>query len=181
MQPADILRKLQLNYLVKEMIAKHTGGREFYDALDKAVQSEEYFEYFRKLYQLCQTDGHWLEDHHGIASGNFGVALHNWLRGKPWGERPSDWDFGLLLTPGGLRYGNGEVNLGSFAKQIKNKKFVFFDDSFFSGTTRDTIADALTRYGGELVHSFIVYDGSRKEDPKVTSLYRYYDHHKEEK
>jgi hypothetical protein len=82
---------------------------------------------------------------------------------------------GLLLAPGGLRHGDNVFDLRHFQKQIRNEKFIFMDDSFFKGRTRDAIEKALHHYGGQLIHTYVVYDGSEEPDPKVTSLYRYYD------
>jgi hypothetical protein len=38
------------------------------------------------------------------------------------------------------------------------------------------IRDELQRQGGRLLHTYVIYDGSRERDPDVTALYRYYDH-----
>jgi len=34
-------------------------------------------------------------------------------------------------------------------------------------------------YNASIIHTYVVYDGSKEKDINVSSLYRYYDHHKE--
>jgi hypothetical protein len=177
-------REYQLNTIVKEMIVRHIGGRDFFNALDSAVRNQMFAE---RLYQLAIRDDaerYLNEDnydtHFTIASGKFGLILHNWLRGRYFNECDYDDEPArVLLVPGGLRHGNEEIDLAPFATQIRDEKFIFLDDSMFSGTTRNAIAEAIACYGGELAHSYVVYDGSKKKDSKVTSLYRYYDHVKQ--
>lgn len=167
-----------LNMLVKKLIAEHTGGTEFFNALDKAVTDEPFFDI---LYDLASKDDayRWIEDdpeeYGTIASGKFGMALSNWIRGthfKPYHFSVSD---DILLVPGDLRHNPGTMNLFPFAEQIDGQTFIFMDDSFFKGRTRNIIAAELERLGGQLAHTYVVYDGSREPDPRVTSLYRYYD------
>ncbi|MHA2066920.1 MAG: hypothetical protein ACXABY_21325 [Candidatus Thorarchaeota archaeon] len=168
-----------LNMLVKELIAKHVGGTEFFDALDAAIRDELFFD---KLYDLaCKDDAYRhieddFEEYSTVVSGRFGLALSNWLRGYEFDECDyRERSGGVLLVPGNLRYEDGIIDLYHFRKQIDNERFVFMDDSFFKGRTRDAIKKTLNHYGGDLVHTYVVYDGSETPDPRVTALYRYYD------
>ena len=61
--------------------------------------------------------------------------------------------------------------------EIENKEYVFVDDSFFSGKTMSTIEEYLEDHNSSIKLSKIAYDGSVKKNPKIRSLYRYYDHH----
>jgi|SaaInlStandDraft_4_1057021.scaffolds.fasta_scaffold27367_2 hypothetical protein len=163
--------KDQLNMLVKEMIKEHTGGEEFFDALDEAVRNESWFDIlntqsyryaetrFKDLYPstVCPTI---------VVSGKFGLYFKEWYE-----------EFGsVLLVNGSLRHGS-IMDLSPFRRTIQNETFIFLDDSFFKGRTRNKIKAELERNGGKLLHTFVVYDGSREKDPDVTSLYRYWDHH----
>jgi len=56
-----------------------------------------------------------------------------------------------------------------------SRDFILLDDSFYSGQTRNLIQAELERHGGRIVHTYVVYDGSRNRDPEVTGMYRYYD------
>ena len=58
---------------------------------------------------------------------------------------------------------------------IRGNDFIFVDDSYYSGTTRDIINAELNKYGGKITRTFVVYDGSKEKDDSVFSLYRYYD------
>ena len=58
--------------------------------------------------------------------------------------------------------------------QIDVDDFILFDDSFYSGTTRDKIEEALKeiRQGCKIIQTVYIYDSGK--DPNVTSLYKYY-------
>ena len=58
--------------------------------------------------------------------------------------------------------------------QIDADDFILFDDSFYSGTTRNKIEEALKeiRQGCKIIQTVYIYDGGK--DPNVTSLYKYY-------
>ncbi len=173
-----------LNMLVKELIAKHTGGKEFFNALDEVVTDGLFFD---KLYQLAMIDDAYRtieedeEQYHTIVSGKFGIALSNWLRQYHF-DNDAEWSetSGVLLVNGGLRDGDPITDLSPYWEQVQNEKYVFVDDSFFSGRTRNIIAKELERLHGQLMHTYVVYDGSDIPDPRVTSLYRYYDEIEEE-
>jgi adenine/guanine phosphoribosyltransferase-like PRPP-binding protein len=158
------MNDLALNMMVKELITEHTGGRNFFNALDAAVKNESFFE---KLYCLITQETNGYIPYSSIASGKFGLAFSNWLRKMLLGPP--------LLVSGELRHGENTLNLSIYQDEIEDKDFIFIDDSLFSGTTRNLIRDELEKYGGRLVHTYVVYDGAPTKDPEVTSLYRYYD------
>lgn len=58
---------------------------------------------------------------------------------------------------------------------IKNKEFVFIDDSYYSGTTELTIKEFLENFNSTIKKKFVIYDGNDKPSIDRESLYRYYD------
>ncbi len=85
---------------------------------------------------------------------------------------------GLILVTGGLRTTAPMDDLWYVRQKLERgqgQDFILLDDSFYSGQTRNLIRAELERQGGRLVHTYVVYDGSRERDPNVSALYRYYD------
>lgn len=53
-------------------------------------------------------------------------------------------------------------------------KFIFLDDSYYSGKTARKVKAAVEDNGGEIVRTYVFYDGSPEKRDDVVSLYRYY-------
>ena len=146
---------------VNRLLEQYIGGQIFFTELDKAVKFDSHI-----LKQLVTKIEEAYDEYVlTIASGEIGLAMHN--LGVP-------VDF---LVPGGLRHDPSKINLAPFADKIKGHKFVFIDDSYFSGRTALVVKEEIERLGGIFIGSFVAYDGAREKDPTVDSLYRYYDHY----
>jgi len=158
-----------LDQLVRQMLLEHTGGEEFFTNLDAQLSKHPRFmeQLFERYYEYDPV----VSASRYIVTGKFGLMFSNWLHSKQITNQ-------VFLLQGGLRYNPNITDLSPFYESIVGNKFVFFDDSLYSGGTRDCVATHLKTLGGELEHSFVIYDGSLKFDPKVTSLYRYYDEDK---
>lgn len=144
---------------VNKLLEQYIGGQIFFTELDKAVKFDA------KI--LSDLTNKVIELHpysRTIASGEIGLAMHN---------LGVHVDF---LVPGGLRHDPSKINLAPFTGQIKGQKFVFIDDSYFSGRTALVVKEEIERLGGIFVGSVVAYDGAKEKDPTVNSLYRYYDH-----
>lgn len=78
----------------------------------------------------------------------------------------------VILVNGGLRQEDTKAQI--LVNQIDVDDFILFDDSFYSGTTRNKIEEALKeiRQGCKIIQTVCIYDGGK--DPNVTSLYKYY-------
>lgn len=148
---------------VNELLEQYIGGQIFFSELDKAVKFDrevleslldEINNLFGKNHNICT-----------IASGEIGLAMHN-LGVKV--------DY---LVPGGLRHDPSKINLAPFKSDIEGKKFLFIDDSYFSGKTAMVVKEEIERLGGTFVGSLVAYDGSKIKEDSVWSLYRYYDYH----
>ena len=147
---------------VNELLEQYIGGQIFFTELDKAVKFDkevldELLEYADEVFDLNSI--------RTIASGEIGLAMHN---------------LGVYinyLVPGGLRHDTSKINLEPFKQDIQGKRFLFIDDSYFSGKTAMVVKEEIERLGGTFVGTLVAYDGSKVEEKNVWSLYRYYDYH----
>lgn len=151
--------KNQMFEKVNVLLEQYVGGQIFFTELDKAVKFDR--EILVEL--IKQTEN--FENCLTIASGEIGLSMHN-LGVKV--------DF---LVPGGLRHDPSKINLAPFANKIEGQKFIFIDDSYFSGKTAMVVKEEIERLGGYFVGSLVAYDGSKYKENNVWSLYRYYDYH----
>lgn len=146
---------------VNKLLEQYIGGQIFFTELDKAVKFDFYI-----LGQLVSAvKAEFGDDICTVASGEIGLAMHN---------------LGVhvnFLVPGGLRHDPSKINLAPFKELIQGKKFVFVDDSFFSGRTVLVVREEIERLGGIFLGTYVAYDGSMNKECDVHSLYRYYDYH----
>lgn len=143
---------------VNTCLEKYIGGEVFFDELDKMVKFDK-----EVLVEFIDTTKAQFKEIHTIASGEFGLCLHN---------------YGLavdLLVQGGLRKGNQICDLSQFIK--KGERYLFLDDSYFSGKTAQVVKEEIERCGGQFIGCHVIYDGSQQPIHQVTSIYRYYDHY----
>lgn len=139
-------------------LERYIGGEAFFDELDKMVKFDK-----EVLVEFIDTTQEQFKEIHTIASGEFGLCLHN---------------YGLavdLLVQGGLRKGNQNCDLSQFIK--KGESYLFLDDSYFSGKTAQVVKEEIERCGGKFIGCHVIYDGSQQPIHKVTSIYRCYDHY----
>lgn len=147
---------------VNGLLEQYIGGQIFFTELDKAVKFD------RDVLEELVAEAHNLGLDHTfctIASGEIGLAMHNL-------GVPIDY-----LVPGGLRHDPSKINLAPFADKIKGKRFIFIDDSYFSGKTVAVVKEEIERLGGIFTGTLVAYDGSKTKEENVWSLYRYYDYH----
>lgn len=148
-----------LNDLVNNMILQHEGGEKFFDNLDKELQKEDYI---KQLWEMALCMG---QRFIPISSGKFGLYFSSFLSTKG--------IFNIVVN-GGLRK-NRIISLEPWKNRIGGNPFVFFDDSFYLGRTRDKIKEEIEKWGGHLSSTYVCYDGSRNREWNVSSMYRYYD------
>ena len=127
-----------------------------------------------KLVQWCYDEHLWINrgiptfGWNGlILTGAFGRAVFNYM---PYELRRTFKQ--VILVNGGLRQEDIEAQI--LVDKIDIDDFILFDDSFYSGTTRNKIEKALKkeRQGCKIIHTVCIYDGGK--DNNVTSLYKYY-------
>lgn len=157
----------EIESLVNDCLIKHEGGEKFFDAIDEKLRNDNLL--------ITMMIGKVLENEtfdYIIVSGNFGRFFKNFCLNHI-GE---DFSSNVIVVNGGIRNGNKVVE---FYKKydIYNKDFIFIDDSYYLGRTRDKIKEAIINNGGHLICSYVFYDGSKIKDDTVHSFYRYYDHY----
>ena len=114
---------------VNQLLEQYIGGQIFFTELDKAVKFDK-----DTLQALVTAVNNKIDPlTFTIASGEIGLAMHN---------LNVDVDF---LVPGGLRFDPSRINLEPFSNYIKGNKFIFIDDSYFSGKTAMVIKEEVER------------------------------------
>ena len=167
-----------INKIVIDCLRQHTGGPQFFTEIDKRFQDKNIVnELLTKASLRADRMNEYASNRPQIImSGRFGIFVNN-LIGMD--EAGIDFPFNHFVVNGSLRGENPVVKVLEYAQTVKhdyfNNKFVFIDDSFYSGKTRNAIKAFLALSGLELAHTYVVYDGSKIQDPGVSSLYRYYD------
>ena len=146
---------------VNKLLEQYIGGQIFFTELDKAVKFDR--EVLEEL--VVEVYNHTDLTTFTIASGEIGLAMHNL-------DVAVDY-----LVPGGLRHDPSKINLAPFADKIKGRRFMFIDDSYFSGKTAMVVKEEIEKLGGIFVGTLVAYDGSKVKEENVWSLYRYYDYH----
>lgn len=148
----------KLNTIVDELLSKFIGGETYFDKLDDALKCPSNFDIVANLFSN-------LKNSDVIMSGGFGYhvqALHQK------GLIPLK---SLVVVNGSLR--NGEVTkVNGWVES--HVDYVFVDDSFYKGRTRDKVEEYVKSFNSSLKQTTVVYDGSHEKDDTVFSLYRYH-------
>jgi hypothetical protein len=150
---------IKLNNIVENLLKEFVGGEKYFDKLDEVLRFPENFDI---IYQLFST----LNNENVIMSGKFGYYV---LELFDKGLIPLQ---SLIVVNGSLR--NGFVNKIDTRNLKEYEGYIFVDDSFYKGRTRDKVADFLTTINCSLTATHVVYDGSLLRNDKVFSLYRYH-------
>ena len=140
--------------IVKQLLNKFEGGQKFFTALDKSIQHKIIVD---KLLSIIP------KNNLIIVSGGFGKFIKSIYPQKK-----------ILLLKGGLRHLK-TLSLEHIGEEIKYKDFIFIDDSYCLGRTRNIIRAEIERLGGNFKHTYVVYDGSKFKDKELTSLFRYHE------
>lgn len=155
--------KVDLYSTVDKFLNQYVGGTNFYDALDEEIRINDAWLHamIQKVLSNEVFDGF-------IVSGKFG---HRFVDFYLKNYQPTKE---VLVANGALRKGN---EIGIENKDLEGKKYIFLDDSFWSGKTRDVIKEFLNNNNGILLKSYVFYDGNKECTNDVVSFYRYYDFH----
>lgn len=152
-----------LNDIVENMLREHIGGEKFFDHLDEHVRKEKVI--IDELLEILP-----LHNYNIIVSGGFGLFFYNYFVN----QRRILKDDNIIVVNGSLRKNKPIIDLTYLKEFINDKEFIFVDDSFYSGKTRNVVKAEIERLGGKLINTYVVYDGSKQKDLTVKSLYRYY-------
>ena len=158
--PVQIKRRLQS--IVDELIQKHKGGRAFFDALDDSIKSVLNEDMILALVRGNKNE--WL-----TTSGEFGNILY-----KLWEEGKFECK-GLVVFNGKMLTNKTGVNAWYPSDfDMNDKKFIYVDDSLFSGSTARKINDFLKSHNSSIKSISVIYDGSEEKSKYVKSFFRYY-------
>ena len=153
--------------IVNECLMQHEGGEKFFDAIDEKLRDDKVL--INMMIDKIRDNE---EFDYIITSGKFGVVFKEYCNNY----LDNDFSNKIIVVNGGLRKGYDIVSFWD-EYDVKNKKIIFIDDSFYLGRTRDKIKEAIEIYKGELTCTYVFYDGSKVRDNSVHSFYRYYDFH----
>lgn len=158
----------RLNEKIVGILRQHPEGEPFFNALDAMIRGDQDILEAFMNFVYSKIEG---KRFGVILSGNFGNALFS-TYGLSLYQNFSD----VILVNGGLR--KGEVPV-IFKEKLKTTDYIFLDDSFYSGTTRNSIASVLGSLNGRIVITFVIYDGAKVRQKNVLSMFRYYDKYSE--
>lgn len=158
----------EMESLVTECLMQHEGGEKFFDAIDQKLRNDNLL--------MTMMLGKVLENEkfdYLIVSGKFGRVFKDFCSN----HIGQDFSNNIIVVNGGLRNSNNKINEFYKEYNINNKDLIFIDDSYYLGRTRDKIKNCIMNNGGNLICSYVFYDGSKIKDNSVNSFYRYYDHY----
>ena len=155
----------RLNEKIVEILKQHPEGEDFFDALDAMVRGDMSILNTFLMFVESNVEP---KTRTLVLTGQFGVALMNLYV-----ERLQKTFSDIILVNGGIRTGAEPI---IFREKITNPHCVMLDDSFYSGTTRDKIEQALKAIhsGASIDTTYVVYDGSKKVRHNVKSMFRYH-------
>jgi hypoxanthine-guanine phosphoribosyltransferase len=151
----------KINKIVDELLKVYKGGEEYFDNLDEVIRKEENKDIILELFKGLQYGN-------VVVSGKFGKHIEQMFL-------KAEIDvLNLIVINGGLREGNVREVKSYTSSDISNSYFVFIDDSFYKGRTREKINDYLKTYNSQIQQTRVVYDGSIEKDWTVGSYFRYH-------
>ena len=156
----------RLNEKIAEILKQHPEGEDFFDALDAMVRGD-----LDILRAFLDFVGNNLDDYDKytlILTGQFGIAMMNIF-----GDKLLDNFTDVILINGGIRKGEEPI---IYREKLKSPRCIMFDDSFYSGITRDLIEGKLRTFNSQakIEKTFVIYDGSVKAQKNVFSMFRYH-------
>jgi hypothetical protein len=152
----------RLNAIVQKTLDEFGGGRMFFTVLDEAIK--DVYNEDMVLHLLSGKEKQWI-----ASSGGFGDRIYQLYKEGKFKCRGVVIFNGKMTTydMGVYKYYPSEFNLS-------NKKFVYVDDSYFSGKTATKINNYLSDKNSKINSIEVIYDGSKDKKANVKSFFRYY-------
>jgi len=150
------MKSLLINNIVDSILLKYKEGQDFFSNLDLSFRNKKVMD----ILLASVPDKYKI-----ITSGSFGRKLSKIYPHKV-----------TLLLPGNLRH-MLKYDLIKQRKQIKKQDYIFLDDSYYSGRTVNVVRKALEEQQGNLVKTYVLYDGKKTKDKDIKYFYRYFDNH----
>ena len=162
---------MTLNEKIGEILKRHKEGEEFFNALDYTIRGdrdilEDFYNFAWSKIFINNTIN--IISYNIILSGRFGMSLL------------SNYGSSFYRSFNNVIITNGNIRKGELPEIYKNdfngKPFIFLDDSFYSGKTRDSIQSELFKIEqtAKIEKTIVIYDGSLQKQPDIYSLYRYH-------
>lgn len=112
-----------------------------------------------------------------ISSGSFGLHIYKLIE-----DGEIDFNGNVVIMSGKIRKVKEDENnpveiIQQKHTEISYRPFIFLDDSYYSGGTRDKINKFLKYYNSWIERTFVFYTHRREDPEKVYSLYCYEDNH----
>lgn len=156
----------KLNEKIAEILKQHPEGEEFFDALDAMLRGD--MDILTQFLTFAENKILNSSSKTLILTGQFGIALMN-ICGDKLKKMFSD----VILVNGGIRTGADPI---IYRESLKSPSCIMFDDSFYSGITRDKIESKLKTIHSEanIAMTIVIYDGSLTIQHNVYSMFRYH-------
>ena len=147
---------------------KYGGGESYFTEIDAMIKSNpvlmsEYIQYITEKENIYNV----------ILSGEIGLKYFAMQL-----KHQISGDINLFLLPGGLRLNPSKLfevdNNALKVQTVLPSKYIFLDDSYYSGKTLNAVSEFVKKGGGVIEKSYVFYDGSPVKT-NAQSLYRYYD------
>lgn len=158
--PLEITNRLK--NIVNKLEEKYHGGRAFFDALDSHIKDIVNVDMI--IHLVAGNENNWI-----ASSGEFGDNLYRlWKEGKFKCR-------GVVVFNGKMQTNKVGVR-GWYPDdfEISGKKYLYVDDSYFSGSTVKKINDFLNQHNSTIKSVSVIYDGSKEKKSYVNSYFRYY-------
>lgn len=155
--------KAEMKRIVQICLRNHKGGENYFNELDDMVKNNADLvsSYVNYITMIENTDDI-------IASGEIGKKLLLYQAKGYINPR-----INIMVTNGGIRKGREVELLDPFF--FIGRRYVFLDDSYYSGKTANKVKAAVKENGGEVIKAYVFYDGSKEKHDNIESLFRYYD------
>lgn len=169
----------KINNIVNNIIDKVPGGDKFFDMLDDEIKDPKNIDItialFKKIYDKYNYN------YNLVLSGSFGESVLDLISKGVIKCLGTIVVFTGSLTSHknkmGIISSNKEVKIKFQSNNIRNKEFIFVDDSYYSGTTYKLIDKFISTKGSNIKEVYVIYDGNDTKDKNRHSLYSYYDNH----
>ncbi len=167
----------KIDTIVDNILQKVSGGDKFFDMLDDEIKNPKNIDViitlFEKIYQKYNYN------YNLALSGSFGDIVLNLISKDIIKCSGIIVIFSGSITSHknkmGIVSSNKKVDIKYQSNKIDNNKFIFVDDSYYSGTTSKLIDKFLSSKGSYINEIYVIYDGNDSKDDNRHSLYSYYD------
>lgn len=169
----------KMKYIVDDLLKKEKGGREYFNKIDNSIKLPANLDIIKDTFDYIRKNN---ENFNLILTGGFGDWILSLIK-KGVLEVPNN----LVLVNGSLRGKNNKLNkitqgynvdIVYKKNSIDNQEFILFDDSYYSGSTKNAIDNFLKKHNSHIKQTYALYDGNDTLSDQRKSLYRYYNYNK---